>query len=112
MHKTNLTFFLCTVMLGACGAPSDDETLGQASDALANQVVRFVVLGDGGTGDAAQKKVASAVETVCQQRGCEFALYLGDKIYNNGVASSTDAKFRTNFEQPYAALDFPFYVTL
>jgi tartrate-resistant acid phosphatase type 5 len=113
MHKTYLTLSILTIMLAACGEIlSDGSQADQASDSLTSRVVRFVVLGDGGTGDAAQKKVADAVEKVCAQRGCEFALYLGDNIYNNGVASSDDAKFRTHFERPYAALDFPFYVTL
>ena len=112
MHRLDLTFLLATISLAACGQPPTDQSTAQASALLSTPPVRFVVLGDGGTGDAAQKKVASAVEQVCQERGCEFALYLGDNIYNSGVASNNDVKFRTHFEQPYAALDFPFYASL
>lgn len=74
--------------------------------------VRFIVFGDGGTGEAGQKKVAAVVADVCAQRGCQFALYLGDNIYDDGVTSATDMQFVTKFEEPYAALDFPFYVAL
>ncbi len=74
--------------------------------------LRFVVLGDGGTGDAAQAKVAAAMATVCKARGCSFALYLGDNIYDDGVSGVTDTQFQTKFEAPYADLDFPFYVAL
>jgi len=74
--------------------------------------LRFVVLGDGGTGTEAQAKVASAMKAVCKERGCSFALYLGDNIYEDGADGVTDAQFREKFEDPYAELDFPFYVVL
>jgi tartrate-resistant acid phosphatase type 5 len=45
-------------------------------------------------------------------RGCAFALYLGDNIYTNGVSDADDAQFDAKFEEPYAALDFPFHVVL
>ncbi len=77
-----------------------------------SEPLRFVVLGDGGTGDEAQKKVAAAVARVCQERGCEFALYLGDNIYETGVSGVDDEQFKLKFEDPYQALDFPFYVAL
>lgn len=76
------------------------------------RVVRFVVLGDGGTGDEAQRKVSLAIRDVCARRGCDFALYLGDNIYNTGAASADDPQFVSKFEEPYAELDFPFYVAL
>lgn len=75
-------------------------------------VVRFVVLGDGGEGNETQYAVARAMETVCDRDGCEFALYLGDNIYDSGVDGPNDAQFVAKFENPYANLDFPFYVAL
>lgn len=77
-----------------------------------NEVIRFVVLGDGGTGAQGQYEVANAVKSVCAARGCDFALYLGDNIYEVGVTSALDHQFQTKFEEPYAELDFPFYVVL
>ena len=81
------------------------------------QKIRFVVLGDGGMGNPTQYAVSAAVETVCLAKadakpGCEFALYLGDNIYNTGAEHATDPQFQTKFEDPYANLSFPFYITL
>ena len=71
--------------------------------------VRFVVLGDAGMGNQAQYDVAEAIKNVCAQRGCDFALYLGDNFYDTGVSSIDDSQFIDKFELPYANLDFPFY---
>ena len=78
----------------------------------AQDVVRFVALGDAGTGASAQYSVARAIATVCAQRGCDFAIYLGDNFYDTGVDEVEDWQFEDKFELPYAALDFPFYPTL
>lgn len=74
--------------------------------------VRFVALGDAGEGNEGQYAVAAAIATVCEERGCDFALYLGDNFYDYGVDSPMDVQFDEKFEAPYAVLDFPFYVTL
>ena len=44
--------------------------------------------------------------------GCDFALGLGDNIYETGVDSVDDVQFIDKFEKPYADVDFPFYMTL
>lgn len=75
-------------------------------------VVRFVALGDTGEGNAAQYEVSRAIETVCLVQGCDFALLLGDNFYDDGVRSADDPQFRTKFEEPYANLQMPFWVTL
>ncbi len=93
------------------GASFGDSSV---SDAVTREItappVRFVAMGDGGEGNAAQYQVADAVGTVCAQRGCEFVLYLGDNFYDDGVTSVTDPQFQTKFEQPYANLELPFHV--
>lgn len=78
----------------------------------APDTVRFVALGDGGNGNTPQYDVADAMKAVCDVDGCEFALYLGDNIYFDGVDSVDDAQFQTKFESPYAEIDFPFYAAL
>lgn len=93
---------------GNNAGPGPDDGTGMGDQAA----LRFVVLGDGGTGDAVQSKVAAAMKAVCADRGCEFALYLGDNIYENGADGVTDAQFKAKFEDPYLDLDFPFYVVL
>lgn len=78
----------------------------------APQIVRFVALGDAGEGNTEQYTVAQAIADVCAVRGCEFALYLGDNFYDDGVHSTDDPQFQDKFELPYADLDFPFHVVL
>ncbi len=73
---------------------------------------RFVALGDAGTGEDDQARVAAAIAAVCQARGCDFGLDLGDLIYPRGVESPTDSQFESKFEVPYAGLSFPFYMVL
>lgn len=90
---------------GATGTPSTDPCADP-------DVVQFVALGDAGTGSPDQYAVADAIEQVCAERCCDFALYLGDNFYDTGVSGSDDDLFVEYFEAPYANLDFPFLVTL
>jgi tartrate-resistant acid phosphatase type 5 len=92
-------------------APADGQDPDEGAEAP-RQVVRFIVLGDGGVGTDAQFAVADAIRGVCEQRGCDFALYTGDNIYQSGVSGVDDAQFETKFEAPYAVLDFPFFMAL
>lgn len=96
---------------GGAGGAGGGAGGGGGGDAGAT--LRFVALGDGGEGNDTQYAVAAMVDNVCQARGgCDFALYLGDNIYNSGVDGTDDEQFLTKFEQPYAGLDFRFYVVL
>ena len=45
------------------------------------KIVRFIAVGDTGTGKEGQYQVANAIEKVCAAHGCDFALGLGDNIY-------------------------------
>ncbi len=74
--------------------------------------VRFVALGDAGEGNDDQYAVADAIGTVCAERGCDFAIYLGDNFYDSGVEGVFDEQWQSKFELPYADLDFPFYPAL
>ncbi len=110
----------------ATGSPTDggDATMGTTAPAdttagdttggntVGEGEVRFVALGDAGEGNEGQYAVAEAIRGVCEERGCDFALYLGDNFYDTGVSSTMDEQFEQKFEMPYAALDFPFMVTL
>lgn len=78
----------------------------------AGKIVRFIAIGDTGTGKAGQYQVAAALEKVCAERGCDFAIGLGDNIYESGVESVDDQQWLDKFEKPYQNLDFPFYMTL
>jgi len=76
------------------------------------KVVRFIALGDAGTGKDGQYKVADAIEAVCVERGCDFAIGLGDNIYESGVDSTDDQQWLDKFETPYRNVNFPFYMAL
>jgi len=52
------------------------------------------------------------MQAVCRERGCDFALELGDNIYSAGASSPEDPQFVTKFEEPYANLTFPVYLVL
>jgi len=74
--------------------------------------VRFIVTGDTGTGAPRQYMVAWAMEQVCARRGCDFVVGLGDNIYMKGPKSVKDPQFQSKFEQPYADLHMPFFMTI
>lgn len=93
------------------GDSGADEETGEPTEPD-GWTLRFVALGDSGEGNDAQYLVAAAIESVCAVRGCEFALLLGDNIYESGVDSVDDEQFQEKFELPYAYLEFPFYVAL
>lgn len=89
-------------------APVDESITYPSADTI----VRFIAIGDSGTGKDGQYKVADAMQAVCEQRGCEFAIGLGDNIYESGVDGVNDIQFDTKFEDPYKNIDFPFYMAL
>lgn len=74
--------------------------------------LRVIVLGDTGTGNADQLKVADGMAKVCDQAGCDFILLLGDNFYPNGVKSILDKQFYTKFEQVYNKIKKPFFAVL
>lgn len=98
--------------------PTTDSDSGTAGDTDTSEdagppvVTRFIALGDAGTGNDNQRAVADAAASVCAQRGCDFAVYLGDNFYDNGVISVTDSQWQDKFETPYAALDIPFWAVI
>ena len=62
--------------------------------------VRFVVLGDTGTGDSAQQQVGAQLLQFRQRFPFTFALMLGDNMYG----SERPQDYSRKFEQPYKAL--------
>ncbi len=75
-------------------------------------VVRFVALGDTGTAGTGQHQVAAGIAKKCATSGCDFVVLLGDNFYESGVDGPDDPQFQTKFEQPYAAIELPFYAVL
>ncbi|UJR81082.1 metallophosphoesterase [Sandaracinus amylolyticus] len=77
-----------------------------------SEALRFIVMGDTGEGNEAQRAVAVAVRDLCAREGCDFVLLLGDNIYESGVTSVDDPQWQTKFEEPYHDIDLPFYAVL
>ena len=55
--------------------------------------------------------MGAAIAAWCTSHPCEFAVLLGDNIYDTGVTSVTDPQWQTKFEIPYAAVNMPFAST-
>ena len=74
--------------------------------------LQLIVLGDTGTGNEDQRKVADGMAKVCDQAGCDFVLLLGDNFYPSGVKSILDKQFYTKFEMVYNKIKKPFFAVL
>lgn len=75
-------------------------------------LVRFVVLGDVGEGNEDQYMVADAIISVCEQKGCDWAMLTGDNFYDSGVSGVDDPQWQEKFELPYMGITFPIYAVL
>lgn len=62
--------------------------------------VRFVVIGDWGTGDSEESGIAAQMVSAYQHIPYDFVIAAGDNIYPNG----SPRHFRKNFEQPFSRL--------
>ena len=73
--------------------------------------VRFLVVGDSGTGDRAQTEVAAQMWKAHSVFPYEFAIMLGDNMYG----SERPQDYLTKFERPFKPLldaNIPFYASL
>ena len=119
-RKTRL-FWMTSYLIGLSGIASAAAQSWpfQVTDLRDREKLVILVLGDGGTGDAGQYRVGQAMYEVCRQRRCDFALMLGDNIYENGIEvkarDDVDASYREifdqfdeKFESPYGSfIDLP-----
>ncbi|MBU3740986.1 MAG: acid phosphatase [Candidatus Kapabacteria bacterium] len=71
--------------------------------AFGEGALRFMVLGDWGTGGTLQKQVAAGMAAVADKARPTAMLSVGDNIYNAGVESVDDPQWQTKFERVYAA---------
>ncbi len=56
--------------------------------------------------------MAKAIAKKCAADGCDFALLLGDNVYNSGIAAPDDPLIVERFEKVFAPVDVPFYPVL
>jgi 3',5'-cyclic AMP phosphodiesterase CpdA len=84
----------------ASSARSDSALNAPPSGPAPAGVVRFIALGDMGTGSAEQYAVARQMTTYHDERPFDIVITLGDNIYPDG----NPAHFISKFERPYAEL--------
>ncbi|MBF0172779.1 MAG: metallophosphoesterase [Magnetococcales bacterium] len=91
-------------------------SMGMAQSESRTDRIVFFALGDQGTGNEDQHRVARAMEQVAaRDGGVDGVLLLGDNFYPDGVASVQDPQWQTKFETVYAGpmlAKVPFYATL
>lgn len=87
----------------------------EVTDLHDRESLTILVFGDAGTGDAGQHRVGRAMFDTCQARGCDFAVMLGDNIYEDGIAVESrddqQASFReivTQFDEKFTKPYEPF----
>lgn len=103
-------------------APSGSGDEDEAGAANSTAALRFIVIGDSGSGSAGQYAVGEAIARVCQEKdefigdiafpGCDLVVGLGDNIYESGVTSVDDPQFAEKFEKPFEPVQLPFYMVL
>ncbi|GAG40074.1 unnamed protein product, partial [marine sediment metagenome] len=73
----------------------------------------LLAIGDTGTGEKMQYKVADAMTKVCKENSCSGVLLLGDIMQDmDGIFSVNDPDLKLKFEEPYKKLNVPFYMAL
>jgi tartrate-resistant acid phosphatase type 5 len=84
---------------------------------------KILAFGDFGTGDMHQKHTAQAMNAYCKEKGCDFAVTVGDNIYPRGVENFLHGKVDFDqgtpnydlitrvFVSNYKDLNIPIYVS-
>ena len=65
-----------------------------------------------GSKGLSQNLVAKSMEKLIKTNDIKFICGLGDNIYEHGVTSIDDDKFKTHFEDPYKNINKKFYMCL
>jgi predicted phosphodiesterase len=86
--------------------PAQNSTLPNAKDS-----VKFLVIGDTGTGDRTQYAVAAKIAEARQRFAFDFAIMLGDNLYGSDSASAYVKKFETPYK-PLLDAGVKFYAAL
>jgi tartrate-resistant acid phosphatase type 5 len=92
--------------------PLAQDVVGVPALPDSRETVRFLALGDTGTGDEDQRRVARAAARLCREQGCDFLVLLGDNFYESGVTSPRDAAFTHRFEEMYGGIGKPVFAVL
>lgn len=87
----------CTGCNGCGGAPTPAHAPTPATNGS-----EFLILGDWGWGNSAQKAVAAKMALVAEQHNTDYIVSVGDNIYNTGVTSTSDSQWKTKWADIYA----------
>jgi acid phosphatase len=96
-------------------APAARTTPAATSVSTPAGALEFLAIGDWGRdGDRGQAQVATAMAAWAEAHPLRFVVSTGDNFYEDGVTSVTDPKWKSSFEDVYAAksLQVPWYVAL
>jgi len=74
--------------------------------------VRLLAFGDFGVGAGSQKQTASAMLDFHRTSPFDFAITLGDNFYSDGMASPSDPRWKTFWDDLYDPLGIRFYAVL
>lgn len=77
--------------------------------------VRFIIVSDeGGLASSDQKGVAAAMAKEAERIKAQFVVTAGDNYHENGIATATDPRWQTEFEDVYSfsSLQIPWYPSL
>ena len=77
-----------------------------------NQPVRVLAFGDFGTASPGQKQTAAAMAELHKKTPFDFGITLGDNFYPAGMASPTDARWKTLWDELYDPLKIKVYASL
>tara|TARA_B100000900_G_scaffold409523_1_gene425602 strand:- start:2027 stop:2857 length:831 start_codon:yes stop_codon:yes gene_type:complete len=72
-----------------------------------------IFLGDTGSGNIEQNKVADSIEKFIKKKpNIKSVIVVGDNIYPDGCTDIHDTQFNTKFRDIYKNIDLPFYLCL
>ena len=74
--------------------------------------LRVMLVGDYGTGDESQRRVAVHLAAVARELRPQFVLAAGDSFYSGGVKDEYDPQFLAKFEHMYDAASLQVFISL
>ena len=104
-----VSFFTISALASTSSSSSESVEEKTGSDSCV-----FFTIGDWGSGDDIQKKVAHVMNSESDKRKPGYVLALGDNFYENGVLGVNDPQWKHKYTNMYTAdgLNVPFYAIL
>ena len=109
------TILKMPLLAGAAGAVLEQQLEAAARAAMPRvgeeALLHIGVMGDGGSGADSQRRIATQMRAWRKQRPWEFALSLGDNVYENGETEYFDSKFLAVYDD-FLSDSVPIHSTL